>query len=716
MKKTSILKVLLSFLLTACILAGASTVIAAEERPVIAAVTATSSGITYPSAAGEEVKTPTSFSVTEGSPAFIAESMTQWVKKQTDGKWVQYSNTVFIPGEYRLSVQLRTNNCKEVIATSTTLTIDGTAFTPLTDSVPYVGTDYSFETYFSPVYTLSDAGLPLTLAEMTVLSGKIYAGTTISPVSFADAVYGGKAPYSFSKISGPDWIDVDKNGLVSGVPGVPATAGEATSLVIEVTDAEGKTARATISVPEVYPDPASRTPIDSVIAHTEYTIPYPLTGGSAAISTLIIEQEDPACGIKSSIRWQIKNSDGTWSEYYDPTFVTGTYRIYCQIIASSETHMITSSTVVIINGETFTKTSGEPYAASGLSYDYWFSKEYEVKEAALIPSIPVWVGVYTDWDENGKINLEEIDPGAKHVSIGQQFMTGSTLTAVAYANEGYEFSHWLDENHSIVSTADHYSFTVYDATYLNPIFKTHTHSYSPDWKTDPEKHYHECLCESIADAEPHVWSEWVVITEPTEQTAGSKKQTCTTCGYENVVEIEKVTHKHTLEYVKGSQPVPACTETGLKGYYKCSSCGKLYEDEAATVEITDEAALVIPATGHVVPDNWTSDDDYHWKKCSNAYCEAVIEGSKEEHVSSEWIIDREPEDGKDGEKHKECTVCGKVLKTRSISAEDPDKPGEASHSPLEIAAIIAVCLVTAAVIGAVVIITVTAVKAAKKKK
>lgn len=45
---------------------------------------------------------------------------------------------------------------------------------------------------------------------------------------------------------------------------------------------------------------------------------------------------------------------------------------------------------------------------------------------------------------------------------------------------------------------------------------------------------------------------------------------------------------------------PTCTETGKMEYYKCNTCGKLYEDEAGTKEVTDKNTLVIDidATNH----------------------------------------------------------------------------------------------------------------------
>jgi len=59
---------------------------------------------------------------------------------------------------------------------------------------------------------------------------------------------------------------------------------------------------------------------------------------------------------------------------------------------------------------------------------------------------------------------------------------------------------------------------------------------------------------------------------------------------------EEDEHTHSTTLVKGK--APSCTAAGEKDYYKCD-CGKYFEDEAATKEITDvNTWKVIKATGH----------------------------------------------------------------------------------------------------------------------
>ncbi len=59
---------------------------------------------------------------------------------------------------------------------------------------------------------------------------------------------------------------------------------------------------------------------------------------------------------------------------------------------------------------------------------------------------------------------------------------------------------------------------------------------------------------------------------------------------------EEDEHTHSTTLVKGK--APSCTAAGEKDYYKCD-CGKYFEDEAATKEITDvNTWKVLEATGH----------------------------------------------------------------------------------------------------------------------
>ena len=101
---------------------------------------------------------------------------------------------------------------------------------------------------------------------------------------------------------------------------------------------------------------------------------------------------------------------------------------------------------------------------------------------------------------------------------------------------------------------------------------------------------------------------------------------------------------------------PTCTEGGYTTH-TCSRCGGSYVDT-----YTD-------AVGHTAGD-WEANADNHWHICT-ACGEKLDEAA---HTESDWIIDVEATMYAAGSKHKECTVCGKVLQTEIIP--DTHVPGD----------------------------------------
>ena len=77
---------------------------------------------------------------------------------------------------------------------------------------------------------------------------------------------------------------------------------------------------------------------------------------------------------------------------------------------------------------------------------------------------------------------------------------------------------------------------------------------------------------------------------------GYTTQKCSICN--SIVKVYKddVLKPHTLTH---HELKPAtCTETGIREYWQCSVCNKLFSDADATTEITDATSLEIPANGH----------------------------------------------------------------------------------------------------------------------
>ena len=102
-----------------------------------------------------------------------------------------------------------------------------------------------------------------------------------------------------------------------------------------------------------------------------------------------------------------------------------------------------------------------------------------------------------------------------------------------------------------------------------------------------------------------------------------------------------------------------CTEKA-KYYYSCE-CGA---KGTSTFEIGEPL-------GHRYSSEWTTDENYHWHI---ATCEHANETTvKEAHIASDWIIDVEATYEQAGQRHKECTICRKVLATEELPQLTIDK-------------------------------------------
>ena len=213
---------------------------------------------------------------------------------------------------------------------------------------------------------------------------------------------------------------------------------------------------------------------------------------------------------------------------------------------------------------------------------------------------------------------------------------------------------------------------------------THTHSYGTDWKYDDTNHWHECECGDKADIAAHSASEWIIDTAATETADGAKHKECTVC--KKVLETATIpatgsshTHSYGTEWkYDGTNHWHEC-ECGDKADVAAHSASEWIVDTDAT-ETADGAkhkectvckkvleTETIPATGsthtHSYGTDWKYDGTNHWHECQ---C-----GDKADiaaHSASEWIIDTAATETADGAKHKECTVCKKVLETATIPA------------------------------------------------
>ena len=203
--------------------------------------------------------------------------------------------------------------------------------------------------------------------------------------------------------------------------------------------------------------------------------------------------------------------------------------------------------------------------------------------------------------------------------------------------------------------------------------------------------------DNTTKATGHSYGNSVVTKQPTCTSEGAAIKTCTKCNATVTETIPKTSHKYADTVV-----APTCTTDGYT-LHKCSVCGTSYKDNTTKATghsygnsvvtkqptCTSEGTAIktctkcnatvtekLPAKGHTaVTDKGYSATCTTAGKTDGSHCSvcgAVIKAqttiTATGHKSSGWIVDKAASIGVKGSKHKECTVCKKVLETAEIPA------------------------------------------------
>lgn len=220
------------------------------------------------------------------------------------------------------------------------------------------------------------------------------------------------------------------------------------------------------------------------------------------------------------------------------------------------------------------------------------------------------------WTLNGHgITVTNDGHGSASASV-EKADPGDVIILTAAPNNHYRFKEWQVVKGSV--TVENNRFTMPDtdvsvkAVFESEHHLTHTAALSAACETDGHIEYWTCeVCGKIfADAHAateiteaqtviaktgHDWDNGVVTTEPTCTEKGVKTFTC--LNDPNHTKTESVSALgHDLKLVPAV--APTCEADGRKAYYECETCGRLYEDGKAAMELTDRESVVIPAMGH----------------------------------------------------------------------------------------------------------------------
>ena len=203
--------------------------------------------------------------------------------------------------------------------------------------------------------------------------------------------------------------------------------------------------------------------------------------------------------------------------------------------------------------------------------------------------------------------------------------------------------------------------------------------------------------DSTTKATGHSYGNSVITKQPTCTAEGTAIKTCTKCNATVTESIAKTSHKYADTVV-----APTCTADGYT-LHKCSVCGTSYKDSTTKATghsygnsvvtkqptCTAEGTAIktctkcnatvtekLPAKGHTAvtdkgyPATCTTAGKTDGSHCS--VCNTVIKAqtviNATGHKSSGWITDKAASIGVKGSKHRECTVCKKVLETAEIPA------------------------------------------------
>ena len=270
-----------------------------------------------------------------------------------------------------------------------------------------------------------------------------------------------------------------------------------------------------------------------------------------------------------------------------------------------------------------------------------------------------------------------------------QFSVGDSIDFWLYDDTDYtvEFS---DRSMVSVNKLENYANDIRRITFKNggsltvKIYPTYNPSVAKTYKLT-------CGCTS------HTYGSAVITKQPTCTSEGTKTKTCTKCNATVTETIPKTSHKYVDTVI-----APTCTTDGYT-LHKCSVCGTSYKDSTTKATghsygnsvvtkqptCTSEGTAIktctkcnatvtekLPAKGHTAvtdkgyPATCTTAGKTDGSHCS--VCNTVIKAqtviNATGHKSSGWIVDKTASIGVKGSKHKECTVCKKVLETAEIPA------------------------------------------------
>ena len=351
------------------------------------------------------------------------------------------------------------------------------------------------------------------------------------------------------------------------------------------------------------------------------TLPITVTGykADAKIADAAVTTTEP--GIKLSyFQFMEKDSAGDWTS----APLTGTFKADTEYRVEVYFNKLLGCDYTGLKKENVTVNGVEADAFETTWSGFPYNKDYQVIRGLGKPEVVKTVEsieITKQPDKTEYMAGEDFDPTGMVVTAHYTDGTTADLPETGYTI--FRGTGLMQGQTDVTIQYNDGSGSSNIKTYQNitvkPYVGPHTHTYGGPWYADAKSHWHQCTDSACPDP------------------SGSTKDLAS----------------HT--FVWKVDQAATTTQTGLK-HEECTVCS--YKRSENTV--IDK----LPAThSHSYGTEWKYDDTNHWHECE---CGDKVDIAA--HSASEWIVDTAATETAEGAKHKECTVCKKVLETATIPA------------------------------------------------
>ena len=351
------------------------------------------------------------------------------------------------------------------------------------------------------------------------------------------------------------------------------------------------------------------------------TLPITVTGykADAKIADAAVTTTEP--GIKLSyFQFMEKDSAGDWTS----APLTGTFKADTEYRVEVYFNKLLGCDYTGLKKENVTVNGVEADAFETTWSGFPYNKDYQVIRGLGKPEVVKTVEsieITKQPDKTEYMAGEDFDPTGMVVTAHYTDGTTADLPETGYTI--FRGTGLMQGQTDVTIQYNDGSGSSNIKTYQNitvkPYVGPHTHTYGGPWYADAKSHWHQCTDSACPDP------------------SGSTKDLAS----------------HT--FVWKVDQAATTTQTGLK-HEECTVCS--YKRSENTV--IDK----LPATHtHSYGTDWKYDDTNHWHEC-----ECGDKADVAAHSTSEWIVDTAATETAEGAKHKECTVCKKVLETATIPA------------------------------------------------